>query len=111
MELWADLLEDQQKLATIEAAILTAPSIQSTHDQQRQLTAVLNFKGVDYNDISMPTIIGYSEDDLFVPPRLAFSLKQHIPHAKLVTFPGGHGLMLEALSEFLTLMQQIRPTS
>lgn len=59
-------------------------------------------------EISVPTLILCGMDDILTPPRYAEYLRNNIPAARLITFPGaGHMVMLEqpeavanALAEF-----------
>lgn len=72
---------------------------------QRQLGAIMGHatQGVagQLDKISTPTLVLHGDDDPLVPYPNGQFLAEHIPGARLVTFPGvGHLLMIEAAEKF-----------
>jgi len=68
----------------------------------RQFDACLRHDTVDrLQQISAPTLIMTGDDDPLVPPENSYILKELIPHAELVVFPGGHHcVMIEKADQF-----------
>ncbi|NJP23672.1 alpha/beta hydrolase [Microbispora hainanensis] len=54
--------------------------------------------------VSAPTLIVSSADDRIVPPHHQRELARLIPHAELVTVPGGHGLPFEDPAAFTAVI-------
>ncbi|MBB2748617.1 UNVERIFIED_ORG: pimeloyl-ACP methyl ester carboxylesterase [Microbispora rosea subsp. rosea] len=54
--------------------------------------------------VSAPTLIVSSADDRIVPPHHQRGLRRLIPHADLVTVPGGHGLPFEDPAAFTAVI-------
>jgi pimeloyl-ACP methyl ester carboxylesterase len=100
------LLADPKRVSELKIAIQTTEPVQTLHDQERQLNALEAFIGVDYSKLTMPTTIGYGEEDLLSPPSIVKTLEKKILGSQVISFPGAHGLLLEALPEFLELMSE-----
>ena len=68
----------------------------------RQFDACLRHDTVDrLNHLAVPTLIMTGDDDPLVPPENSYILKELIPHAELVVFPGGHHcVMIEKSDQY-----------
>jgi len=68
----------------------------------RQFDACLRHDTVDrLQRIRVPILIMTGDDDPLVPPENSYILKELIPHAELVVFPGGHHcVMIENADEY-----------
>ena len=69
---------------------------------ERQFAACLKHDTVNrLNHITMPTLIISGDDDPLVPPKNSQILKELIPHAELIFFPGKrHCFFIEEAEQF-----------
>lgn len=81
--------------AFINAAIHD-PNPQSVVDHKRQLDALINadLRG-EIANISCPTLIVSSAEDLLTPPFINQEIANEIKNSKIVTIPGGHICQIE----------------
>jgi aminoacrylate hydrolase len=67
-----------------------------------QVAAVMGHRATDrLHQITAPTLVITGDADLLIPPANSRVLAEHIPHARLVTVPGGsHGFNFETPEVF-----------
>ena len=90
-------LDSPANIEMARKAFLSNPYPQSIEDHARQFAILERFDGrADLQNIKAPTLILYGKEDLLAPPSDAAFLSEHIPHAHIEGFDGGHGLIVEA---------------
>lgn len=88
-----EFLQDQTKIDQVKEKMVANPYPQTLEDQKRQYQVLLEFDGQnDLKKITAPTLVLYTVEDVIALPYEAQHMADHIPNAKLVECPGGHGV-------------------
>lgn len=98
-------LSNRLKLENMKQLTLANIYQSSIEDEERQLEILTLFDArEDLKKISAETLIISAKEDLLVSREDSEYLKQHIPHARIATLDGGHGLIIENTKDLVQVL-------
>lgn len=84
-------LKNKENILAVKEAVLSNPHPQSLPDLSRQFQVLKSFDPASVNkNITVPTLVVSSSDDIICMPHEGKKLAESIPHAQFVTLQGGH---------------------
>lgn len=101
----SSFLKNKKNILTVKEKIMSNPYPQTLFDLERQFHALKQYKTKWEQEITIPTLIASSYDDIICLPRESEQLKEIIPLAKEAMISSGHSSPIENPIEVIKVLQ------